>query len=308
MRFQHRDAEILLDIYNHDGVMAKRQLKEKYWRNKSDRVMEKRLSKLKNAGFITWPTTEQRRIHPVPEPICWLTWRGTLIVAGILGIKIDPPKSDNEYQLRSFHKKLRHAGIRWTREPRWSQLAHDLSIIDFKMMMDSSLNEIPNLQLNEWFPEGVFRADMDEIIFNTRDRSGKIKQVKKGICPDGYIEIIDKERLNTGKLHKARFLLEIDMATHDNPSFGIEKVIPGIEYIRSPEYKDRFGSNDGFWLVITKGKEKRLSNLIKQVEQHSMDDSSHFFLTSFEKIGDANLLSEPVWNQAGIDGSVALLE
>jgi len=307
MRFQPRDKEILLDIYNHDGVIAKRQLKEKYWPNKSNRVMEKRLSKLKRAGYIEWPTGEQRRIHPIPEPICWLRWRGILTVAGIYEIKVDPPKSENEYQLRSFQKKLRYAGIRWVREPRWSQLAHDLSIIDFKMQMDLSLNEIPNLQLHQWIPEGVFRADMDEVTFNTRDRNGKIKQVKKGICPDGYIEIIDKERLKRCELHKARFLLEIDMATHDNPSFGREKVIPGIEYIRSRVYKNRFGSNNGFWLVVTKGQEKRLTNLIKQVEQHSMDDTSHFFLTSFEKIGDANLLSEPVWNQAGIDGSVALL-
>jgi hypothetical protein len=46
LRFQPRDEEILNMIYEYGGVVAKRQLKEVFWPNKTDRAMEKRLAKL----------------------------------------------------------------------------------------------------------------------------------------------------------------------------------------------------------------------------------------------------------------------
>jgi len=308
MRFQPRDLQILIDIYKHDGVVAKRHLKEKYWLGKTERAMEQRLAKLVNADYLSRPTREQRRSQPIPEPVFWLGWQGILSVAGHYGIKIDPPKSDNEYQLRSFQKKLRDAGIRWVREPRWIQLAHDISVIDFKMAIEKSLENLSNLFLKEWVSEGSFRSDMDVVVYTIQDKYGKEKQIKKGICPDGYFEIVDEVRKRRGEQCSASFLLEIDMATHDNPSFGREKVIPGIEYIRSTQYKKRFGSNGGFWLIVTKGQKTRLKNLMKQVKDFALNDSSLFFFTTIDEIHNVNLFTEPVWHQVDIDRPVALLE
>ena len=66
--------------------------------------------------------------------------------------------------------------------------------------------------------------------------------------------IMDKQRLAQGLLARARFLVELDNATHPNNRFGREKVVPGLAYIKSPEYKARFGDNSGRWLVATTGK------------------------------------------------------
>ena len=56
MRFQERDGEILQAIYERDGVMAKRQLKTLFWPEKTDRAMEKRLTKLYRLGYLDWRT------------------------------------------------------------------------------------------------------------------------------------------------------------------------------------------------------------------------------------------------------------
>ena len=41
------------------------------------------------------------------------------------------------------------------------------------------------------------------------------------------------------------------MRTEDNPRFGEEKVLPGIAYVRSEVYAQRFGDKSGRWLVVT---------------------------------------------------------
>ena len=90
--------------------------------------MEVRLAKLYNNGYIDWPDNKQRRTKPIPEPMCWLGWKGILLVASKRGAHIDPPSSDNENQLRKLEKQLRDQGVLWLREPRWIQLEHDLGV------------------------------------------------------------------------------------------------------------------------------------------------------------------------------------
>jgi hypothetical protein len=63
------------------------------------------------------------------------------------------------------------------------------------------------------------------------------------VCPDAYFEIIDESRRMSGEPHIARFLLELDMSTHDNPSFGREKAAAGAAYIKSSKFRVRFGNN-----------------------------------------------------------------
>ena len=60
MKFQHRDGEILKTIFENDGVLGKRHLKDLYWPSCSWRAMERRLSKLFNADYLSWPSIDQR--------------------------------------------------------------------------------------------------------------------------------------------------------------------------------------------------------------------------------------------------------
>src|SRR5688572_479726 len=76
MRFQPRDGALLQALCSYDGVLARRHLKQLFWAQASVRAMEMRLSLLHRQGYVDWPSPEQRRLYAIPEPICWLGWKG----------------------------------------------------------------------------------------------------------------------------------------------------------------------------------------------------------------------------------------
>ncbi len=296
MRFQDRDGEILNAISEYGGVLARRHIHSLFWFDKSVRAMDQRLSKLYHNGYISRPNKFQSRTRPIPEPIVWLDWKGALFVAGINSITVDPPTKNNENQMRLLQRHLREQGFPWLREPLWNQLLHDLTVIDFRLGAIQSIKETSDLSLEAWLNEGHFRANPDVISFRTKNKTGNIISRKKGVIPDGYFEIVDKKRKEEGQPYKARFLLELDLATHDNPSFGIEKVAAGKAYIQSTAYKSRFGVNSGRWLIVTTG-DVRMKNLIQQTKKISGKSAHLFFFTTLEKVFSNNIFSSPIWVQ-----------
>ena len=108
-------------------------------------------------------------------------------------------------------------------------------------------------------------------------------------------------------MHKARFLLEVDNATHSNRRFGREKVAPGLAYIMTPEFRARFGDNSGQWLVVTTGKQ-RLRNLMRQTYQVAGSSAGVFQFTTFHQLQTPSVLVDPIWWQVGKDAPVALFD
>jgi hypothetical protein len=306
MRFQNRDAQILLKIYENDGVIARRQIKDIFWSDKSMRAMEVRLSKLNRNNYISWPTPDHQKTMPIPEPVCWLGWRGAQFIAGLHGIRVDDINGDSENQSRLFQKQLRDNGIRWVREPRWSLLRHDLAIVDFRHAVENSAFELPSINLEYWVSESEFRSNMDVVEYKVRLQSGELKTLKRGVCPDAYFEIVNEGEHSRGD-RKFRYLLELDMATHSNQSFGRDKARPYASYIKSPEYKSRFGSNNGIWLIVTSGQAKRMQNLMRQIKVKTGDNSRMFLFTTLNQIASEDFLSSPIWRQIDNDSSVPLI-
>jgi hypothetical protein len=301
MRFQMRDGAILQAIYDYDGVLSRRHLKSMFWSTTSFQAMERRLSLLYHNRYLDWPSKEQRGTKPIPEPIVWLGWKGILWIAGCNGVDVMPPTKENETQFRSLDRKLRERGIRWLREPRWSQLQHDLMVVDFRLATENAISELPSLSLNEWITEGEFLSHTDIVEYTINDYDGKLKRMRKSVRPDGYFEVVDEFRYIQGTPARARFLLELDHATYDNARFGREKALPGIAYIRSPAYKDRFGYNSGRWLVVTTGR-VRMKNLIRQTHQVLGKAAKVFFFTTFDLIETNNILIDHIWWQVdGVD-------
>ena len=196
---------------------------------------------------------------------------------------------------------------RVVREPRWSLLAHDLAVVDFRLALEQAIRRIPSLRLERWIVESEFRSNMDIVAYVTRDKQGNPKPQKRGVCPDGYFEIVDEERRKRRKPHQARFLLEVDMATHDNPRFGREKVTPGVAYISSSAYRTRFGKNNGRWLVVTSGEKRRMSNLMRQTGQAGGTGARAFLFTTFAHLESGNVLTGRVWWQVGREEPAALI-
>ena len=306
MHFQERDGAMLEAIYEYDGILARRHLKQMFWHDKTWRAMEMRLSKLHGQGYLDWPNAKERQIRAIPEPICWLGWKGVLWLASERGIQVEEPKSSNESQLRLLERRLREAGIHWLREPRWSQLKHDLAIVDVRLAVEKAVKELPFLELETWIHESAFRFRMDVVHCTVPGANGRVKPIKKGVRPDGFFIILDKNRLGQSLPARARFLLELDLASHDNPSFGREKVIPGLAYLKSPAYKARFGANSGRWLVISTGS-VRLKNLLAQTRLTAGATADIFFFTTFDQIQCGNVLTSPVWWQLGQKDRVALI-
>lgn len=300
MRFQKRDDQLLRAIYDHDGVLAKRHLKEMFWTDASQRAMEKRLSILHQANYLAWPARTDWRERAIPEPVCWLGWRGALWIAGSCGVEVEPPTRINESWLRQLVKYLRKHGVRWLREPRWSLLAHDLAVVDVRLAVEKSARESGTLVLESWLPESTFLTQMDSVEFQAARRNRRTRMMKKGVRPDGFFEVVDKKRLSDGKPARARFLLELDNATHDNARFGSDKVIPGLAYLQSPAYRKRFGANAGRWLVVTTGK-VRMKHLMRQTKRSVGAGASVFFFSTLDAVQLANVLTAPIWWQVGVE-------
>jgi len=235
-----------------------------------------------------------------------LGWKGVDYVAGKSGVRIENPKRDNENQMREFQKELRKQGIRWVREPRWSLLRHDLAVIDFRFAIEKAVGELQTLSLKKWLPESVFRSNLDAVTYKIKDRDGNLKSMKKGVCPDAYFEIFDETLRAEGELHRVRFLLELDMSTHDNLRFGREKAVPGVAYIKSKVFKSRFGNNNGYWLVVTNGGQRRLRNLMRQAEEKTGDHAKLFFFTSLDNLYRGNVLTSPIWQQVDREAPMSL--
>jgi len=307
MRFQERDGAILWAIYVYGGLLARRHLQEMFFPGTTLRALQKRLAKLVDNGYLARPTTHQRRTQPIPEPqIYWLGWKGMLWIAAQMGVEVEPPANLGENHIRKMEKQLRDQGIRWLREPRWTQIAHDLAVVDFRLAVERAVAEVPSFSLEEWIFESEFRSEGDTISYQVPGADGKVRQAKKRVYPDGYFVVVDEGRLAQGLLARARFLLELDNATHANERFGREKVAPGVAYIKSKEYRVRFGVNSGRWLVVTTG-ERRMRNLMRQTQQVAGAEAGVFLFTTFDRLGTGNVLTDPVWWQIGREEPIPLL-
>jgi hypothetical protein len=298
MRFQERDEQILKAIYDYGGVLARRQLKELFWPEKSLRAMEIRLSKLQKAGYINWPNNDQRKLNPIPEPIVWLASKGILFLAQKGGIETASPKHLSENQLRLLEKNLSKQGIHWVREPAWSKLKHDLTIVDLRRSFEKGAQSLSATRLEEWIGEYAFRAEPDVVHYQVKGKGQNKYQKKRAVIPDGYFSLIDLRRQAEGKPYKARFLIEVDMATHSNPNFGRFKAVPYSAYIGSQPFVERFGGRSARWLVITTSAERR-RNLMHECFTHAGSKALHFYFTLISEAVKANPLNDPIWFQVG---------
>lgn len=306
MRFQKRDGEILDAIYKYGGLMAKRQIHEVFWPKASWRAMEMRLSLLYHQGYLDWPSLEAWRTRPIPEPVCWLGWKGALWLASRQGLTVQQLEKPTDVSLQRLAQGLRREGVHWLREPRWSQLAHDVRIVDVWLAVERAVKELPHLTLETWIAERELHNAMSVVEYMVQDASGRPHRKRRGVIPDGYFCIVDERRRQEGLPARARFLLEVDMGTIDAGRFGEEKVAAGLAYIQSQAYAARFGDNSGRWLFVTTT-DRRRDNLIYQAHQAVGTDTQMFLFTTLGQVMQANILTAPIWWQAGSETPMPLI-
>ncbi|MCI0563791.1 MAG: hypothetical protein MN733_35400 [Nitrososphaera sp.] len=301
MQLQERDGQLFWTIYLCGGVLAQRHIHTLFWPNSTLRAVQKRLSILFHSQFLDRPSRFQWKTLPVPEPIYWLGWKGILWIAEQSDVIVEAPKNGGENQKRTFAKKLRKQGINWVREPRWFQLLHDMAVVDFRLSVEAAVHELPSLTIEEWIHEGEFRSNSDVVEYRVVGPDGKIREGKRGVLPDSCFVIVDRELQR-----RARILFELDNSNHANKKFGEHKVAPGVGYLKSPQYRARFGSNSGRWAVVTTG-ETRMRHLMQQTHKVAGSDARLFFFTTSDQAMSNNVLTSPIWWQVGSEQPVPLL-
>jgi hypothetical protein len=317
MRFQQRDGELLLAIQAYDGVLAQRHIWRKFFKGKSKRAMQKRMSKLVTAGYVDRTTVQPHYRDAENLVVYWLNWRGILYVAQQSGVEVEEPDNDNENQMRGLAARLSKQGIRWVRKPPWGwKLQHDLKASDFRIAVEEAVSARESLVLTTWLGESIFRRQPDTISYTLKGADDRLRSGKQGVIPDGYFAILDIERKARGVSSVARFLLELDMATHANGVFGDKKVAPYFAYIDTPAYKERFGQNNGQWLIVTTG-QRRLENLMRQAKLVVGDSArQRFFFTTFPRcfreapdgqLEVNDVLAMPIWQRADSSDAFALM-
>ena len=270
MRLTTRDKRILEAIHAFDGVLSDQQIKHLFFSGTSQLRLRMRL--LYQHGYVVRP--DRRRRASLPTMVYWLDERGADHVAGLSGI------TRKEFRFR--------------REPKWSQLEHDLAVNDLRLAFMDACGTTPGFTLEEWIPQGEFWAQPDRVTFTLPNGRRAARYVR----PDGFCVI------QRGSYY-SRLLVELDRASEDNPRIGREKILPGIAYLRSPAYKQRFGFTSGRWLFVTTS-ERRLQNMKRQTEVLAGDDAKLFYFTTSAAITSAHLLTAPLWQRGGESSPTSL--
>jgi hypothetical protein len=125
------------------------------------------------------------------------------------------------------------------------------------------------------------------------------------VYPDWFHQLVATRR-TTGRQIRLRYLEETDMGEHSGIAFVERKVIPYAAYFDSPAYQKRYGANHGQCLVVTTD-EKRLMLLKERTEHAGISTVGRFYFTTFTAVKAANILTDPIWQQAGRGEQVSLL-
>ena len=300
IRVTDRDLELMQAIYDYGGFLTNRHIQRLFFAGLSKRTMERRLSILFHNHYLERPSLIQRRHQPIPEAIYWLGWRGILAMAALQGLEVLEPKSESKHQLKQLETELKRNSIYWLREPHWVQLRHDIQVIDVRLEFEKAIQILPDVKVAKWANEHHFRADYDSVAMDT----GK----QRGVIPDFYFMLMDEGRRQSGDPeYKAHLLIEVDMASRDNPRFEREKLQAYASYIGSQAFVERFGSKVGSWLIITTGK-RRMKNMLRQADNIEAEKKKHFFYTTLHMLGEANPLTDPIWTKPGAHEPIALIQ
>lgn len=268
MRLTERDRHILEAIHAYDGMLGFSHIRRLFFTGKSQ--AEERMKRLYQHRYVKRPNREQRM--RLPEMIYWLDRRGAEVVASLASISLPD--------------------FKWRKKPRWFQVEHDLAVTDFRLDLQEACQANPEVRLETWVPESEFWAYPDKVSYTYHDR-----QMKRNVRPDGFFMLETPD-------HHIRYLLEIDRSTEDNPRFLREKILPGLAYLKSQAYEQRFGHRSGRWLVVTTG-ERRLSNMLRQARRGKA--KGLFYFTTYDGVGVDTILFSPIWRRADRQELVPLL-
>jgi hypothetical protein len=273
-RLQSRDVAVFRAIYEHNGVLTDAQLQRLI--PFGAKAFERRILWLTQAGFI------DRRKSLTGEMVNFLKPRGAMKVSSVLGAG-------------TTQFKWRRPGERWLEVP------HDVASNEYAIALERSLKALPHITIMERLSDYELRRFPDKVILKG-SRGGTFQY---SVYPDWFHQLVATHP-TTSRQIRLRYLEETDMGEHSGIAFVERKVIPFAAYFDSPAYHKRYGANHGQCLVMTTD-EKRVVLLKERTEHAGIPTVGRFYFTTLEMVKTANLLTDPIWQQAGRGEWVSLL-
>jgi hypothetical protein len=284
-------TEVLKGIYAHEGVMSQRQIIKRFFPGCSSTWPEVRLTHYYDHRLLKKHDASFVNGEQLGEIVYTLDTAGVRYLrsqqcAACGYISSNGPRRTNRRpcaQCGQVNKGRKPVAadlpLKWRRNPRWSTLAHDLKINDFRLAVTLAAQASPRFELVQWISEYELSQK-----FKTHGRL------------DGFFRLRRQSPTHPGRVEELAILSEIDMANHPLNRFVKRKVKPALSFVGSGKYERAFGVPYGTCFVITTG-QGRLSNLKAKTEEAG--GNGGFYFTTFDEVSEKTVLTEPIWQLTG---------
>ena len=272
IRLTSRDRDLIHTVYRY-RVLRREQLERLCFPSKN--AANARLVRLYQHGYLARRRLPLEYGQGSSQWLYLLGGRGARLIAETEGVPLE--------QL-AWRRTQNHVSTLF--------LEHTLMVNDLRICVrlacDRSAHEIEH-----WLTEAQLRAQRDHVWIET----GRGNRRRVALVPDAYCVLSDGVR-------RARFFFEADRATESNGRWR-QKVEAYLRYVRSGQYRQRYGSDCLRVLVVTTG-EKRLGNLLRTTDQAGAKGLLWF--TTLDQVAPQTVLGGAIWRVPGRPTPRVLLE
>lgn len=285
-----RDLAIIEAVYGY-RVLTSAQIEALLFAQTSVAQCRNRLRLLFAHGYLYRAEQLQRRSDGTRPYLYFLDKKGAQELAKLYHCEV---------KALDWNKEERHTG--------YLHLAHLLATQDIRIAMTRSA-QVHGFVIGEWRDEKTLRRDHrdDRIQIPAATHPGDNAQGERAdtthVIPDGFFV------LETPKKRYHRFI-EIDLSTVtgfaqvERRRDWHRKIAAYLSYYRSGKYHARYHVKAMGVLTITTS-EKRLENLKRITEEAG--GRQRFAFCTFERIQDADILTDPIWSVATVGESRAIV-
>jgi hypothetical protein len=264
-KLTQRDRRILQTIPQFEGFLSVDQVRWLFFprTNGGKRAAYRRCRAMTTAHYLRVADKHERKL--IPAQIYWLDEAGYQLYTA------DNPSSK----------------LRWRKKPRFDRVAHDLSVNDFHLDLLEAATE-HDFELVEWYPGYIFETYPDTITFlNTRQ-----KETHRRIEPDSFFMLKHNQKYR-------RFGLEVELSPKKTMRLMDDKVLPLLAWVKSAEYKQRFGYKSGGFLFTFSDETVGLMQLlIDRIRQTLKEEGRYFHFARMSDINPETILTAPIWHKS----------
>ena len=223
--------------------------------------------------YVKQPTANQR--HRVPAMVYWLDRYGVEYISDVFDIP---------------HLRVRKL-------PGWHMVEHEIGLNDARIAAYKAIEASPDLRFEAWVNEKTIHAWHDRVSW--KNTAGQ--RVDKEFAPDGHLSFSRRVPGSSKEWHNFALLIELDNASRTvegtrQLGFADTKILPGLAFLESKIYKQRFGIGYGYWAVIVAAGQRRMLNLAQQAERVG---AKPFLFATLESVTQQSIFNEPIWWKPG---------